>query len=52
MLSNPNRFKFDTKEFYLKTSEEMVRALPDFVDALPVSVEIAERCKALELPIG
>ncbi len=52
VLSNPNRFKFDTKEFYLKTSEEMVRALPDFVDALPVSVEIAERCKALELPIG
>ncbi|MCC6832302.1 MAG: DNA polymerase III subunit alpha [Thermoleophilia bacterium] len=52
VLSNPNRFRFSTKEFYLKTSQEMVRALPDFVDAIPVSCEIAERCKALELPIG
>lgn len=52
VLSNPKRFKFDTKEFFLKSGAEMAQALPDFVDALPVSVEIAERCAALELPLG
>jgi DNA polymerase III subunit alpha len=52
VLSNPNRFKFDTKEFYLKTGAEMAIALPDFVDAIPVSLEIASRCSGLELPIG
>jgi DNA polymerase III subunit alpha len=52
VLSNPKRFRFDTKEFYLKTAEEMAQALPDFADALPVSVEIAQRCAALELPLG
>lgn len=52
VLSNPNRFKFDTKEFYLKTGAEMAAALPDFIDAIPVSLEIAERCSGLVLPIG
>ena len=52
VLSNPKRFRFDTKEFYLKTAAEMAEALPDFLDALPVTMEIAERCKALELPLG
>ena len=52
VLSNPKRFKFETKEFYLKTGAEMAAALPDFLDALPVSLEIAERCTALELPLG
>ena len=52
VLSNPKRFRFDTKEFYLKTAAEMAEALPDFLDALPVTMEIAERCAALELPLG
>jgi DNA polymerase-3 subunit alpha len=52
VLSNPKRFKFDTKEFFLKTGGEMARALPDHLDAIPVSMEIAERCRALELPLG
>ncbi|HVH00160.1 MAG TPA: DNA polymerase III subunit alpha [Miltoncostaeaceae bacterium] len=52
LLSNPNRFRFDTKEFYLKTAAEMAAALPDFADAIPVSVEVAERCAALDLPLG
>jgi DNA polymerase-3 subunit alpha len=52
VLSNPNRFRFDTKEFYLKTGAEMAAALPDHLDAIPVSVEVAERCSALELPLG
>ena len=52
LLSNPNRFRFDTKEFYLKSGAEMAAALPDFLGALPVSVEIAERCAGLELSLG
>ena len=28
VLSNPNRFRFETKEFYLKTGAEMAEALP------------------------
>ncbi len=52
VLSNPNRFKFDTKEFFLKTGAEMAVALPGFVDAIPVSLEIAERCSGLVLPLG
>ena len=52
VLSNPKRFRFDTQEFYLKSGEEMAQALPGYLDAIPVSVEIAERCRALELPIG
>ena len=30
----------------------MAAALPDFTDAIPVSVEVAERCAALDLPLG
>ena len=52
VLSNPKRFRFGTKEFYLKTAEEMAAALPDFLDAIPVSIEIAERCAGLDLPLG
>jgi DNA polymerase III subunit alpha len=52
LLSNPNRFRFDSKEFYLKSGAEMAAALPDFAAALPVSVEIAERCAGLELSLG
>ena len=52
LLSNPSRFRFDTKEFFLKTGAEMAASLPDFMDAIPVSVEVAERCSALRLPLG
>jgi DNA polymerase III subunit alpha len=52
LLSNPGRFRFDTKEFFLKTGAEMAAALPDFAEAIPVSVEVAERCAALKLPLG
>ncbi|MDX6647512.1 MAG: polymerase subunit alpha, partial [Miltoncostaeaceae bacterium] len=52
VLSNPSRFRFETKEFYLKSAEEMLRALPDHPEALAATVEIAERCSALELVLG
>lgn len=52
VLSNPNRFKFDTKEFFLKSSEEMLRAIPDHPEALTATMEIATRCAGMELAIG
>ncbi|MGI9540058.1 MAG: DNA polymerase III subunit alpha [Miltoncostaeaceae bacterium] len=52
LLSNPNRFKFDTDQFFLKTGAEMARALPDFTEAIERSTEIAGRCADLDLPLG
>ena len=52
VLSNPNRFRFETKEFFLKSGEEMLRALPDHPEALAATAEVAERCASLELVLG
>jgi DNA polymerase III subunit alpha len=52
VLSNPNRFRFETKEFFLKSAEEMARALPHHPAALEATLEIAERCAGLELALG
>jgi DNA polymerase III alpha subunit len=52
VLSNPNRFKFDTQEFFIKSGEEMLRALPDYPESLQTTLEIAERCSDLKLPLG
>ncbi|MBI2683991.1 MAG: DNA polymerase III subunit alpha [Actinobacteria bacterium] len=51
-LSDPDRFRFPTDEFYLKSSEEMLASFPDHPHTLAMSVEIAERCAGLRLPIG
>ncbi len=51
-LDDPKRFRFSTDEFYLKSSEEMLASFPDHPESLARSVEIAERCKELVLPIG
>ncbi len=52
VLSNPNRFRFETKEFFIKSSAEMLRALPDFPESIPNTMEIANRCGDLALPLG
>ena len=52
LLSNPKRFKFDTKEFYLKSGAEMLQALPEYPESLGVTLEVAQRCAGLELPLG
>lgn len=41
---DPERMKFSTNEFYLKTYEEMLEALPGFEEALDRTIEIAEKC--------
>lgn len=44
-IDDPERMKFATDEFYLKTYEEMLEALPGFEDALDRTNEIAEKCE-------
>lgn len=43
-LSHPNRLRFKTPDFYLKSREEMLALFPDLEDALDRTWEIAERC--------
>ncbi len=52
VLSNPDRFRFDTQEFYVKSADEMLLALPDYPDSIPATMEVAERCAGLDLPLG
>ncbi len=52
VLSNPDRFKFDTQEFFIKSADEMLQALPDFPDSIPATIEVADRCSGLDLPLG
>ena len=43
-LDDPNRFKFDSNEFYLKSASEMRRLFPDHPEACDNTLLIAERC--------
>jgi DNA polymerase III subunit alpha len=43
-FSDPKRLRYDAKQFFLKTPEEMAVAFGDFPDALQNTVRIAERC--------
>lgn len=43
-VADPNRLRFDTPEFYLKTPAEMAAAFAEMPDALRTTVEIAEKC--------
>lgn len=43
-LSDPNRFKFDSDDFYLKTPEEMEKAFARWPGACETTLEVAERC--------
>jgi len=48
-LAQP-KMTFDTNEFYLKDSEEMAASFSEWPEALPTTLEIAERCDvSLEL---
>ncbi|MCP6756545.1 hypothetical protein NL533_33470, partial [Klebsiella pneumoniae] len=42
-LDTPNRMRFETDEFYLKSAEEMASLFPDNLDAIRRTREIAER---------
>src|SRR4029079_18907232 len=49
LLSNPNRFRFSTQDFYLKTPEEMSRTMAarGGDGLLAPTLEIAERCNVV-----
>src|SRR5919205_4079736 len=42
-LQNPNRWRFDTDQFYFKTPQEMAADFASYPEALRRSVEVAER---------
>jgi DNA polymerase-3 subunit alpha len=43
-LAEP-KMRFDTNEFYLKDSQEMAESFAEWPEAMPTSLEIAERCQ-------
>ncbi len=45
------KMSFDTNEFYIKSNEEMHDSFAEWPDAVPTSVEIAERCE-LDIELG
>jgi DNA polymerase-3 subunit alpha len=45
------KMSFDTNEFYIKSSEEMAASFAEWPEAVPTSLEIAERCE-IEIELG
>ncbi|HEU4945420.1 MAG TPA: DNA polymerase III subunit alpha, partial [Solirubrobacterales bacterium] len=45
------KLSFDTNEFYLKDSEEMTASFAEWPEAVPTTLEIAERCN-VEIELG
>lgn len=43
-VDDPDRLKFDTDEFYLKTGDQMAALFPDNPEAIKNTVEIADKC--------
>jgi DNA polymerase-3 subunit alpha len=44
-LADPGRFRFDARDFYLKSAAEMRRLWADLPEACDTTLEIAERCE-------
>ncbi len=42
--NDPKRLRYDSKQFFLKTAEEMAAVFSDFPDAVANTVRIGERC--------
>lgn len=45
VLSDPNRMRFDSQEFYLKSKEEMLSLFGEIPESLDNTWEIAQRCR-------
>jgi DNA polymerase III subunit alpha len=45
------KLSFDTNEFFLKSNEEMAESFAQWPEAVPTTLEIAERCE-LEIELG
>jgi DNA polymerase-3 subunit alpha len=50
-MSDPNRWRFSTEEFYVKSAEEMARVFADVPEACRNTLAVAERCN-LTLEFG
>jgi DNA polymerase-3 subunit alpha len=50
-MSDPNRWRFSTEEFYLKSADEMRAVFKDLPEAYRNTLAVAERCD-LELTFG
>src|SRR6188474_3155164 len=50
-FSDPKRLRYDAKQFFLKTAEEVAAAFADVPDAIANTLRIAERCNVV-LPTG
>ena len=48
--ANPDRMKYGSKEFYIKSGDEMAALFPERPDAVENTVRIAERCN-VSIPI-
>ncbi len=46
-LDDPDRMKFSTDEFYLKTYEEMMEAMQGYEEAVANTLEIANKCDVI-----
>jgi DNA polymerase III subunit alpha len=45
------KLSFDTNEFFLKSNEEMAESFAEWPEAVPTTLEIAERCQ-IEIELG
>ncbi len=45
------KLSFDTNEFYIKSNEEMTASFAEWPEAVPTTLEIAERCE-IEIELG
>ncbi|HEX5527481.1 MAG TPA: DNA polymerase III subunit alpha [Solirubrobacterales bacterium] len=45
------KMSFDTNEFYIKSSEEMAESFAEWPEAIPTTLEIAERCN-IDIELG
>ncbi len=43
-MNDPNRFKFDTQEFYIKTAEEMLRTFAQTPEVCTRTMQFVDRC--------
>jgi DNA polymerase III subunit alpha len=50
-LKNPNRWKFDTDQFYFKTPAEMAADFADYPEAIRRTLEVADRLN-VEIQLG
>jgi DNA polymerase III subunit alpha len=50
-LKNPNRWRFDTDQFFFKTPDEMARDFAEYPATLATTLEVADRC-SVEIELG